>query len=160
MLIRKAERPDADAMFAIVRQAATAEDSLPFRDMPDATCEAHWFGPHQSWVAEDDRGRILGIYKLGDNYPDLGAHVASATYIVAADARGQGVGRALVLHSVDEARRRGYLAMQFNYVVSTNLAAVELYRKLGFRIVGTIPAGFRHRMHGLVDVHVMHRSLQ
>ena len=159
MLIRKAARRDAEAMFAIAREAAAAGDALPFRHMPDATCEAHWFGAHQAWVAEDGNGRIWGMYKLGDNYPDLGGHVASATYIVAADARGRGIGRALVLHSLEEARRRGYLAMQFNYVVSTNSAAVELYRRLGFAIAGTIPAGFRHGTLGLVDVYVMHRAL-
>ena len=73
--------------------------------------------------------------------------------------RRQGIGRALVEHSLDRARSEGFLAMQFNYVVSSNAPAVELYRKLGFAVVGTLPAAFRHRTLGLVDVYVMHRFL-
>ena len=104
-------------------------------------------------------GRVVGMYKMGANYPDLGAHVASATYVVDPLTQGRGIGRALVTHSLDRARSEGFLAMQFNYVVSTNAPAVELYRKLGFAVVGTLPAAFRHRALGLVDVYVMHRFL-
>jgi RimJ/RimL family protein N-acetyltransferase len=35
--------------------------------------------------------------------------------------------------------------MQFNFVVSTNTAAVALWQKLGFAIVGTLPKAFRHQ---------------
>ena len=52
-----------------------------------------------------------------------------------------------------EARRAGYLAMQFDFVVSTNPAAVALWRKLGFQIVGTLPKVYRHRDLGLVDAY-------
>ncbi len=96
------------------------------------------------------------MYKMGANYPDHGAHVASATYAVAAGAQGKGIGRALVLHSPRQARSEGFLAMQFNYVVSTNTAAMALYRKLGFRIAGTLPQAFRHPQLGLVDTYVLH----
>jgi ribosomal protein S18 acetylase RimI-like enzyme len=99
------------------------------------------------------------MYKMGPNFPDLGAHVASATYVVDAATQGRGVGRALVEHSLERARAEGFLAMQFNYVVSTNGPAVALYRKLGFAVVGTLPEAFRHGRRGLVDVFVMHRFL-
>ncbi len=85
--------------------------------------------------------------------------MASATYVVDAPAQGQGVGRALVQHSLERARAEGFLAMQFNYVVTTNGPAVALYRKLGFDVVGTLPNAFRHGQLGLVDVFVMHRFL-
>ncbi|EMI49934.1 hypothetical protein C405_08370 [Stenotrophomonas maltophilia AU12-09] len=85
--------------------------------------------------------------------------MASATYVVDVLAQGQGVGRALVEHSLERARAEGFLAMQFNYVVSTNAPAVALYRKLGFDVVGTLPKAFRHGTLGLVDVFVMHRFL-
>lgn len=100
------------------------------------------------------------MYRYGANYPGLGSHVASATYLVRPAAQGRGVGRAMVLDSLARARSDGYLAMQFNYVVSTNTPAVELYRKLGFAVVGTLPAAFRHRVLGLVDTYVMHKFLQ
>jgi ribosomal protein S18 acetylase RimI-like enzyme len=69
------------------------------------------------------------MYKLGANYQDLGSHVASATYVVSPTARGQGIGRALVEDSLARAREAGYLAMQFNDVVSTNTVAVRLYEE-------------------------------
>jgi len=58
-----------------------------------------------------------------------------------------------------EARRLGFRAMQFNFVVSTNTAAIRLWEQLGFKIVGTLPGAFRHPGKGYVDVYVMYRSL-
>src|SRR3546814_3874644 len=100
------------------------------------------------------------MYKFGANYPGLGSHVASATYIVRPAAQGKGIGRALVQHSLSRAKNDGFMAMQFNYVVSSNAPAVELYKKLGFTIAGTLPKAFRHQQLGLVDAYVMYRFLQ
>jgi ribosomal protein S18 acetylase RimI-like enzyme len=74
-------------------------------------------------------------------------------------AHGRGIGRALGEHCLEEARRQGYDAMQFNFVVSTNTAGVALWRKLGFEIVGTLPKAFEHAALGRVDAYVMHRFL-
>lgn len=130
---------------------------------PDTSREdafAYWFGPGvSSWVAED-HGRIVGMYKLVANQRDLGAHVANASFMVDPAAAGKGLGRALGVHCLREARRVGYRAMQFNFVVSTNTAAVALWRKLGFAVVGTLPGAFAHRERGYVDAYVMFRSLE
>nr|WP_294991131.1 GNAT family N-acetyltransferase [uncultured Stenotrophomonas sp.] len=146
-------------MWAIFRAALVTGDALPFAGTFQAgTFRDHWFGVQGAHVAVLE-GRIVGMYRMGANVPDLGAQVASATYVVDSAAQGRGIGRALVQHSLDRARSEGFLAMQFNYVVSTNAPAVELYRKLGFAVVGTLPAAFRHATLGLVDVYVMHRFL-
>jgi ribosomal protein S18 acetylase RimI-like enzyme len=159
MRIRHATVSDLEAMWEIFHSVIAAGDALPFSlDFDRDTFRAHWFGAQAAFVAETD-ARVLGMYKLGANYPGLGSHVASATYAVRPAAQGNGIGRALVEHSLAQARNDGYLAMQFNYVVSTNAPAVELYRKLGFAIVGTLPKAFRHQTLGLVDVHVMFRFL-
>ncbi|HBP04408.1 MAG TPA: GNAT family N-acetyltransferase [Stenotrophomonas sp.] len=159
MEIRPASADDIDAMWAIFKAAIAAEDALPFAGTFEAgTFRSHWFGVQPAFVAVLE-GRVAGMYKMGANYPDLGAHVASATYVVDPRVQGRGIGRALVEHSLDRARSEGFLAMQFNYVVSSNAPAVELYRKLGFAVVGTLPEAFRHRTLGLVDVYVMHRFL-
>jgi ribosomal protein S18 acetylase RimI-like enzyme len=79
--------------------------------------------------------------------------------MVAPEARRLGVGRAMGEHALDEARRLGYRAMQFNFVISTNESAVRLWQQLGFRIVGTLPGAFRHAREGFVDAYVMYRSL-
>jgi ribosomal protein S18 acetylase RimI-like enzyme len=79
--------------------------------------------------------------------------------MVAPEARGHGIGRAMGEHSLSEARRLGFRAMQFNFVVSTNESAIRLWKQLGFKIVGTLPDAFRHPEKGYVDVYVMYRSL-
>ena len=103
--------------------------------------------------------QVVGSYVLRPNRPGLGAHVSNASFIVATSARGLGVGRAMGEHCLSEARRLGFRAMQFNFVVSTNESAVHLWQELGFKIVGTLPGAFRHSQKGYVDVYVMFRSL-
>ncbi|MFC3550897.1 GNAT family N-acetyltransferase [Lysobacter cavernae] len=160
MQITRATQAELPAMWDIFQAVISTGDTLPFAGSLDRdTFRTHWFGPHTSYVAAVG-GDVIGMYKVGPNYPDLGSHVASATYLVAPSAQGKGIGRALVNHSIAQAQSEGFLAMQFNYVVSTNLPAVRLYEKLGFAIVGTLPKAFRHRQHGLVDAHVMYRRLQ
>lgn len=159
MQIRQATHSDLDAMWRICQAVIAVGDALPFSsDFDRDTFQSHWFGSHASFVAAAETG-IVGMYKFGANYPGLGSHVASATYLVSPDAQGRGIGRALVQHSLDQAQEAGYMAMQFNYVVSTNAPAVELYKKLGFAVVGTLPKAFRHQQLGLVDAYVMYRFL-
>ena len=160
MIIREATPSDFDAMWVIFQSVIAAGDALPFSDgFERDTFRLHWFTSQISYVAESEAG-VVGMYKMGANYPDLGSHIATATYAVSPAAQGQGIGRALVNHSLAEARAARFLAMQFNYVVSTNAPAVELYKKLGFGIVGTLPKAFRHQQLGLVDAYVMFRFLQ
>jgi len=157
--IRAASAGDLDAMWAIFDAAIGAGDSLPFGEGFDRqTFQAHLFGSHAAYVALRG-GSVVGMYKMGPNYPDHGAHIASATYAVAPDAQGQGVGRALVADSLQRARQEGFLAMQFNYVVTTNAPAMALYRTFGFEQVGALPRAFRHRELGLVDACVLYRTL-
>jgi len=160
MEIRPAVPSDLAAMWEIFQEVVAGGDSLPFSaDFDRATFQSHWFGAQATYLAAEGPD-VLGMYRYGANYPGLGSHVASATYLVRPAAQGRGVGRAMVQDSLARARGDGYLAMQFNYVVSTNTPAVELYRKLGFTVVGTLPGAFRHRGLGLVDAYVMHRFLQ
>jgi len=79
--------------------------------------------------------------------------------MVADEARGRGVAREMCLHSQTLAKRLGYRAMQFNFVASSNVAAVALWRKLGFATVGVLPLAFEHPVLGFVDAFVMHKPL-
>lgn len=128
-------------------------------------CYEYWFGPDTSaFVALQCLGpeheRVQGMYRLRPSQAGRGAHVASASYMVSAHAQGIGIGHLLGEHSIGEARRQGYLAMQFNYVVSTNSPAIHLWKRLGFSIVGTLPKAYRHRRLGYVDAYVMYRLLE
>ncbi len=111
------------------------------------------------FVAEVD-GKIVGMYALRKNRKGLGDHIGNVSYMVFPDFHGRGVGKALGLHSIEQAKKEGYLALQFNFVVSTNTPAVNLWRSLGFEIIGTVPNGFRHSKLGLVDVYIMYRDLR
>jgi L-amino acid N-acyltransferase YncA len=115
--------------------------------------------PGVTVVAVSDDGTLLGSAKAGPNRPSRGSHVATASFMVADAARGQGVGRALGEWVLAWAREQGYAAMQFNAVVETNTAAVRLWRDLGFEVVGTVPEAFDSATHGRVGLHVMHRYL-
>jgi ribosomal protein S18 acetylase RimI-like enzyme len=158
--VRRAAEADFDAMWEIFQLVIKTGDTYVFA--PETTRDdAHdyFLGEGvKSWVAEEDR-RVVGMYKLIPNRRDLGSHVANASFMVHPDIRGHGVGRSLGEHCLEEARQRGYLAMQFNFVVSTNEPALALWKGLGFEIVGTLPKAFRHRTLGLVDAYVMHRFL-
>ena len=120
---------------------------------------AMWLGSGvQTFVVCDDE-RVVGGYKLLPNMPGRGSHVANGSYIIDAEERGRGIGHLLVEHSIAEARKAGYRAIQFNCVVSTNHGAIKLYEKYGFRTLATLPKAFRHPTLGYVDAYVMHRSL-
>jgi GNAT superfamily N-acetyltransferase len=106
-----------------------------------------------------DEDSVVGTYLLKPNAPEPGAHVANAAFMVAPAARGAGIGRLLAEHCISRAKDLSYIAMQFNAVVATNVGAIELWKSLGFAIVGTVPAAYRHRTAGLVDIHIMHRAL-
>ncbi len=114
--------------------------------------------PAEVLVAEDD-GEVVGTIEVRPNQPGQGSHVANFSAMVAPDAAGRGIGRALAVAALERAREAGYRAVQFNAVVATNIRALALWEDLGFRIVGTVPGAFRHPTEGDVDLHVMHRWL-
>lgn len=158
--IRPAAEADHADIIAIVAPVLAAGETYAIdTDLDDAAVSAYWFMPaHEVFVAELD-GEIVGTYYLQHNQRGGGAHVANCGYMTAPNARGKGVAKAMCLHSLERARERGFRAIQFNHVVSTNTGAVALWQKLGFRIVGTLPKAFNHPVHGYVDSYVMFQSL-
>ncbi|HMO57371.1 MAG TPA: N-acetyltransferase [Roseiflexaceae bacterium] len=159
--VRAATDADFPQIWAIFAEVIAAGDTYPHDETFTAEeARRMWLGPaFRTFVAVDDRAEVVGVSKLGPNFPGRGAHVANAAYIVAAHRRGTGIGRLLVEHSLAAARATGYRAIQFNFVVSTNRAAVQLYERLGFTILATLPGAFNHRALGYVDAYVMHRML-
>jgi ribosomal protein S18 acetylase RimI-like enzyme len=158
--IRAASPAADDAIWAILQPTFRAGETYPIpRDISRADALAYWRSPgHTVFVAEQG-GRVVGTYYLRANNRGGGAHVANCGYVVAPDAMGRGVARAMCAHSLREAKAGGFRAMQFNFVIASNERAVKLWRSCGFKIVGTLPAAFQHPQLGLVDAHVMVRSL-
>jgi ribosomal protein S18 acetylase RimI-like enzyme len=168
MRIHAATEVDRDAIWEIFHEVIAAEETYPINpEISRSDALAYWFqsGAHAYVAAQRLRSggkqekRIVGAYTVHPNHAGGGAHVANAAFIVAKEARGRGIGRALGEHCLNEARRLGFRAMQFNFVISTNEAAVKLWQELGMKIVGTSPGAFRHPEKGYVDVYVMFRSL-
>jgi ribosomal protein S18 acetylase RimI-like enzyme len=132
--------------------------ALP-NDMSEADALAYWMGnDRETFVAEED-GVILGTYYLRPNQLGGGSHVANCGYVTAQEATGRGVARRMCEHSLQEARDRGFRAMQFNFVVATNERAVRLWESLGFQTIGRLPLAFLHPRHGYTDALVMFRDL-
>jgi len=119
--------------------------------------------PHETiWCAVDENDRVLGFVHIHPNNVGRCSHIANCGYSVASKVRGKGVGRMLVAKSIEVAREDGYRGMQFNAVVSTNVAAIALYRSFGFEIIATIPGGFRHGSADdprFVDMYIMYLAL-
>src|SRR5215468_3709302 len=154
--VREASSTDRRPIWEIFRAVVAAGDTYAFD--PNISREealAYWLNPSNRCFVAEREGRVVGTYILKANQTGLGAHVANAAFMVSPDARGLGVGLSMGEHSLAEARRLGFRAMQFNFVVSTNESAVRLWRRLGFEIVGTLPGAFRHSTRGFVDAYVM-----
>jgi ribosomal protein S18 acetylase RimI-like enzyme len=158
--IRPACLKDADVIWAILEPTIRAGETytLP-RDLSREGSLAYWFASgHDVFVAEE-HGSVIGTYFLRQNQSGGGSHVANCGYVTAPWAAGRGVARAMCAHSLETARARGFKAMQFNFVVSTNERALRLWQSFGFTIVGRLPGAFQHPTLGIVDALLMYRSL-
>jgi len=159
MLIRPAAGDD-DAIWAIMQPIIRDGETytLP-RDMDKKTALAYWqSADHEVFVAEEN-GKIVGTYFLRANQKGGGGHVANCGYMTAVSATGRGVARAMCEHSLGRARGRRFRAMEFNFVVSTNERAVQLWQSFEFQIVGCLPKAFLHPTRGYVDAYIMYREL-
>jgi L-amino acid N-acyltransferase YncA len=160
MNLRPADPSDAGAIWSILEPSIRSGENytLP-QDMDREQALAYWFSSdHAVFVAEED-GEVLGTYYLRANQKGGGAHVGNCGYITAAQASGRGVATAMCAHSLEYARTHGFRAMQFNFVVSSNLPAIHLWQKFGFATVGRLPGAFLHPKLGYVDALVMYRAL-
>jgi L-amino acid N-acyltransferase YncA len=161
MIIRPAAPEDNEAILNIFMEIIAAGETFALpREWSRAEALSFWYGEGSRVFVSEEGGQILGSYYLKPNHLGSGSHVANAGYIVASGARGQHLGRAMAEHSLAEAQRLGFWAMQFNFVVATNTPALRLWRQLGFEIVGTLPGAFQHPREGYVDAHVMFRQLE
>lgn len=153
MRIREAADADWERIWPFLSAIVKAGETFPYPlDLGKEDARAIWMvgAKGRTVVAVEDGGNVLGTANMYANRGGNGDHIASASYMVDPRAQGRGVGRALVEDSLAWARAAGFRGMQFNAVVETNTAAVELYRRLGFTVLGTVPGGFRHPEHGYV----------
>lgn len=160
LLIRPARADDRDRIWTVLEPVLRAGETYPLpRDISRDEALAYWHGEgHEVFIAEDE-GRILGTYFLRANQAGGGSHVANCGYMASPVSQGKGVGRAMLEHSIARARARSFLAMQFNFVVSTNDRAIRTWQAYGFDVVGRLPSAFKHPTFGFVDALVMYKPL-
>ena len=157
MTIRRATAGDWPQIWPIFDATVRAAETYAYPSdlTPDSARDLWMEPPPGQTVVLEDSGSILGTAKMGPNRPGPGNHIGTASFMVAPEARGRGVGRALAEYVVQWHRDEGYRGIQFNAVVETNVAAVRLWQALGFEIVGTVPGAFRSPSQGYVGLHVM-----
>ena len=159
--IRPYEVPDWHAIWRIIEPVFRSGETYAFSpDITEADAHRVWIElPAAIFVAVDRNGTLLGTYYIKPNQPALGAHVCNCGYIVSEDARGKGIASNMCVHSQAQARDMGFLAMQYNLVVSSNEGAIKLWKRHGFGVVGTLPGAFLHSRLGFVDALVMYKQL-
>jgi len=158
--IRKAIAADHEQIWQILKAIILKGDVLAFA--PDSTQEEmlhYWCNPSKHTYIALRENEIVGTFFIQNNQPGLGDHVANAGYAVSPDHAGIGAGRAMAEWSLEEARRLGYTAMQYNIVVKSNTVAVNLWKKIGFEIIGEIPNAFNHQTNGMTNAYIMYRAL-
>jgi GNAT superfamily N-acetyltransferase len=163
---RQASDDDWGGIWPVWRAAVSTGESYPWDpDTDETAARALWMlpPPAEVLVVEDDDvpgiSTIVATALLTPNLPGAGSHVANAVLMAYPDLLGSDVGRMLAEDVIDRAVDLGYRAMQFNAVVAANSRLVAFWRALAFRVIGTVPAGFRHPWLGDVDLYVMHRFL-
>lgn len=176
LTIRKYTLKDKEQIWEIIKSVIATGDTYVFApDSPKEKMLDYWCGADKKTyvatlsddaanakttpAADELKEKIVGTFFIKDNQPDLGSHIANAGYMVAPDARGKSIGRRMAEFSLEEAKRLGYCAMQFNIVVKSNENAVKLWQNLGFEIIGEIPEAFNHVENGLTNAYIMYRKL-
>jgi ribosomal protein S18 acetylase RimI-like enzyme len=160
LVIRESNTEDHDDVWSIIKSVIAGGDTYVFD--PNSTREKmikFWFAPDKHTYVATDNNKIVGSFFIKDNQPDLGSHIANAGYMTSPEARGKGIGKAMGEFSLVEARRIGYKAMQFNIVIASNTAAVALWKKIGFDIIGEIPEAFNHKKLGITNAYIMYCKL-
>lgn len=158
--ISPASKNTFDDIWPFFKAVISSGDTFVFPpDMGKEAAEAYWMSSEHSVFVATVESKVVGTYIIKANHMGLGSHIANASYMVDPNCHGQGVGKSLGAHSLNTAREMGFRGIQFNIVISTNAAAVSLWKKLGFNIIGTTPNGYRHKTLGFVDTYIMYQAL-
>ncbi|MEL6169559.1 MAG: GNAT family N-acetyltransferase [Pseudomonadota bacterium] len=159
-LVRAALSDDSASIWGVLQPVFRAGDTYTIDpDISEADALSYWMGAENRVFVAEDEGTVVGTYYLRRNQGGGGRHVCNCGYVTAEAARGRGVARAMLAHSLDAARASGYRAMQYNFVVATNNRAIETWERAGFRVVGRLPGAFHHPSKGYVDALVMWADL-
>lgn len=151
--IRPATVRDEDAIWSMLEPVFRAGDTYAIdpditrKDALDYWCSAH------AYITDG------GTYFIRPNQMGGGNHVCNAGFVTSVQATGRGIARAMLTHALREAKRLGFEAMQFNFVLANNARALDIWRRAGFAEIGRIPQAFRHPRDGKIDAVILHKFL-
>lgn len=161
MQISEITKSDFQVFWPVFKAVVLAQETYAFD--PDIDFESAYnlwcLSPEKTYVIKDNE-LILGSYYIKPNAAGPSSHISNCGYMVSPESRGKGIARKLCEHSQQVALTLGYTAMQFNSVVSSNEVAVNLWKKLGFKIIGTIPKAYKHKKLGFIDSFIMYKALK
>lgn len=160
MIIRKAVESDFPKMLPIFREVIEGGDTYDFEETAsDQDAFDYWFGKGVTSFVMAEGEKILGFYKIIQNHRGRGSHVANASFMVSREMRGKGIGRKMGEDCIRVAREMGFMAIQFNFVISTNEPAMHLWKSLGFKELCRLPGAFNHKKLGFVDTVIFFKEL-
>ena len=151
---------DREALYEIFREVVDSGSKFPYEASTDQEFERRFFEPGSKiYICRSAEKKVIGGFYLKPNFPGRACHIANAAYMISRESRGMGLGMLLGEASLLLAKESGFSAMQYNMVLSQNLPAVNLYKKLGFSIIGTIPNAIRNPNGSYQSGYVMYRAL-
>ena len=157
---RIATNEDEDALWGILEPMVRLGGTYVFSlNTPRESLMGYWLGADKTTFVIERDGGVVGTFYLKANQEGLGDHICNAGFVVAPAVEGQGLGRWMGEFAQEVAKSRGFLAMQFNFVIKSNQRAVHLWKSLGFAIIGEIPEAYRHSELGLVPALIFHKKL-
>ncbi|MEL7545648.1 MAG: GNAT family N-acetyltransferase [Pseudomonadota bacterium] len=160
MIIRRAQARDQSAIWGILKPVFRAGATYTIDpDITETDALEYWCSADKDTFVAEAESEVVGTYYIRPNYAGGGDHICNCGYVTGARGVGRGVARTMCAHSLEFAKTCGYRGMQFNFVVSANTRAVDLWERFGFEIVGRLPLAFLHPVEGYVDALVMYRAL-
>ena len=155
IILREHEKKDIPALTKMWNDIVEAGCYFPDEKQFTLSEGEEFFASQTSTTVAEENGEITGFYVLHPNGTDSRrTHIANASYGVKPEHSGKGVGRKLVMHSLHNAKRRGFAGLQFNAVVDTNKNAMHLYESIGFEKAGYIKKGYRLKDGSLTGIYI------
>ena len=160
MLIRAVEKRDHHHLWTMLKPVFRSGETYAIDpEISEQDALSYWMGADAGCLMIEEKGERLGTYYLKTNAQGGGAHVCNCGFITAPNSAGKGVARAMLTDALTRAKAKGYQAMQFNFVLSNNTRAIDIWTRAGFDIVGRLPHAFKHPKDGMIDAFVMFKTL-